>query len=65
MDSFNEEELKWLKLAIEDNLRYSIYVDNDDVFVIDNTKIVFQFNNYGYEFAIQLLEYLGCNVHDV
>ena len=64
-----QEEIDWLRLAIEDNYNYRVSVDNDCVFIdkrIDDDiwvdwECVFTFNNYGYEFIVQLLNYIGCN----
>ena len=66
--NFTEQEIEWLKLAIEDNNKYHIAVDNDCISIDecvdeenDEWDSVFVFNSYGYEFAMQLLNYIGCN----
>lgn len=64
--NLTQEEIDWLQLAIESNYNYRISVDNDCVFInervgLDDWECVFTFNNYGYEFIVQLLSYIGCN----
>ena len=61
-----EEEIKWLKLCIEDNSKYRIQVDNDEVWVDktiseDEHEFVFNFNDYGQYFIAGILNYIGCN----
>ena len=62
--SFTEQELKWLELAIEDNDKYHISVDNDCI-SIDEWDSVFVFNNYGQDLIVQLFNYIGCNANHV
>lgn len=67
--NLTQEEIDWLRLVIEDNYNYRVSVDNDCVFIDkrinddmwDDWEYVFTFNNYGYEFIVQLLNYIGCN----
>lgn len=69
MNDLSKEEIKWLQLAIEHNGMYHIVVDNDCVWIEqygivqedENWHVVFTFNNYGYEFIVQLLNYIGCH----
>lgn len=65
-----QEEIDWLEMAISNNYHYRISVDNDCVFIDeriadDEWECVFTFNNYGYEFIVQLLKYIGCNAETV
>jgi len=64
MDIFNEHEKEMLEKCIKASERYSIYVDNDSIFVTDaeDEDFNFSFNSYGYYFAHALLKHLGCNV---
>lgn len=65
------EDDKWIKKCLDDPERYKIYVDNDDIFVVEVTEaeddyygdsIVYSFSCFGYDFVVVLLEYLGANV---
>ena len=67
----HKEDVKWLQKCLDDPKRYKIYVDNDDIFVVEITKegpdgmnsdVNYSFSNFGYDFALSLLEYLGTNV---
>lgn len=62
-----ELECYWLHECINHKDRYRIDVDNDCVFVTDlkTEKCKFEFNHYGWEFIIDLLRYIGCNVEEV
>lgn len=69
---FTEQELDWLQLAIEDNDKYRIAVDNDCISVdecIDEEKdewnSVYTFDNYGQDLIVQLFNYIGCNANHV
>ena len=62
-----EQELDWLQLAIEDNNKYHISVDNDCISIDecvdeenDEWDSVFVFNNYGQDLIVQLFNYIGC-----
>ena len=68
MRYLNPEEKEWLKLAIEDNNKYHISVDNDCVSIDvcvdeenDEWDSIFVFDNYGYELLVQLFNHIGCN----
>ena len=67
----NKEDIQWLQKCLDDPKRYKIYVDNDDIFVVEVTEedpdgmdsaVNYSFSNFGYDFALSLLEYLGVNV---
>ena len=66
--TLNNEEIEWLKLAIEDNNKFHISVNNDGVFINEcvneetgewQTVFVFEKNNQ--ELIVQLFNYIGCN----
>ena len=66
-----KEDKEWLQKCLDDPKRYKIYVDNDDIFVVEITEedpdgmdsaVNYSFSNFGYDFALSLLEYLGVNV---
>ncbi len=64
----SETETKWLDVCIKHPDKYKIYVDNDDIFVVETKneeEVVYSFNQYGYEFVYALLNYLGANVEYV
>lgn len=69
MDNLSKEEIEWLELAIEHNGTYHLVVDNDCVWIeqfgedagYDDWHEVFTFDNYGQEFIVQLLNYIGCH----
>lgn len=65
------DDLIWLKNCIDDPERFKIYIDNDELFVIEISKegneefeegVVYTFSNYGQDFNVFVLEYLGANV---
>ena len=61
----NQDEL-WIKKCIDNPNKYKIYVDNDDVFVVeimdDDENTVYSFSRFGYDFIVVLFRYLKCNV---
>lgn len=67
MDNFNEEEIEWLRMATRYN-SYHIEVDNDCVWIEQYhdddygqwTEEVFTFDDYGQDFIVKLLNYIGC-----
>ena len=65
MKNFNEEDLKWIEKCKEHPELYKIYVDNDDVYVAspldDEEEEIYTFQNLGYDFIVQILNYIGCN----
>lgn len=63
----SKKEIKWLQLAIEDNDKYHISVDNDLISIDecideenDEWDSVFVFDNYGQDLIVQLFNYIGC-----
>lgn len=67
----NKKDKEWLKKTLDNPEGYKIYVDNDDVFVVEVTKedpdgidsdVIYTFSNFGYDFIVGILEYLGANV---
>ena len=67
----NKQDTEWLQKCLDDPERYKIYVDNDDIFVVEITEedpdgmdsdVNYSFSNFGDDFALSLLEYLGANV---
>lgn len=65
----NSEDRKWLKKCIDNPDKYKIYVDNDDIFVVEITEedpdgmdvSPYTFNDFGEEFIVWLLKELGIN----
>ena len=57
----------WLDKCVELPQRYMIFVDNDEVYVVDtNTdKEAYTFSEYGWRLALSLLRYIGCNAEEV
>lgn len=58
-----KEDTEWLEKCKSEPERYQIDVDNDCVSVTDleMDESVYNFGTYGYEFALELLQYIGCN----
>jgi hypothetical protein len=57
------KDIEWIEKCKENPERYKIYVDNDDIFVCDckENEVIYTFAEFGYYFALQLLQYIGCN----
>lgn len=61
----NSEDTAIMDLLMEDKgKRYKIVVDNDSVWIEDkngdlSNDIVHTFNGYGWQFIVDLMEYLG------
>ncbi|KKI51804.1 hypothetical protein [Christensenella hongkongensis] len=57
-------EEEWLEKCQKEPDRYRISVDNDCIAVEDaeDEDFYFTFEEYGYHFAKELLEYMGCSV---
>ena len=53
-------EKEWLDKCKVDN-RYIVQVDNDCIFVVDTEKweCVFEFDDYGTDFIVELLGHVG------
>lgn len=64
MNEFKE----WINKCINRPDKYKIYVDNDDVYVVDKTEtneddqVVYTFDCYGYDFIVKILDHLGIDV---
>ena len=59
----NEQDKMWIEKCKADKLRYTVMVDNDCIYV-DDAEIgdcVYTFSEYGYYFAKELLQYIGCD----
>lgn len=58
-----KEDIKWLDKCKSEPEHYKIYVDNDCISVEDlgQEESVHIFATFGYEFALELLQYIGCN----
>lgn len=58
----NEKDKYWLEKCKED-WNYTIMVDNDEIYVVhvDSDEAVYTFSEYGYYFAKNLLQYIGCD----
>ena len=66
--TFSKNELDWIQLAINDNNKYHISVDNDCISINecideknDEWHSVYVFDNYGQDLIVQLFNYIGCN----
>ena len=61
-----KNDIRLLELAKGNPKKYQIVIDNDHIWVdnISNEEAMFvgSFENYGYEFAYNLLNHLGYNV---
>lgn len=57
-------EKVWLNFIREFPEEYKIVVDNDSIWVdnISKEEYIFQFENYGVDFIVDVLRHLGCNV---
>lgn len=69
----NEEDKEWLKKCIDHPDKYKIFVDNDDIFVVELTEddsegmeiSPYTFNDFGEEFIVWLLREIGVNAEFV
>lgn len=59
----NREDVEWLERCKEEAEKYRVYVDNDCINVVDleQDESVYTFSTFGYEFALELLRYIGCD----
>ena len=57
-----EQDKMWIEKCKED-WNYTIMVDNDEIFVVhcEMDEVAYTFSRYGYEFAKELLQYIGCD----
>ena len=66
----NKEDKEWLKKCIDNPEKYQIFVDNDDVFVVDAQnddweEALYTFSAFGYDMLFHVLRFLKCNVEYV
>ena len=64
---WNKEDEKWLEKCINNPEKYRIFVDNDDVFVVDAQNddwegALYTFSEFGYDMLFHVLRFLKCNV---
>lgn len=67
---WHKEDEEWLKKCIDNPEKYQIFVDNDDVFVIDAQnddweEALYTFSAFGYDMLFYVLRFLKCNVEYV
>lgn len=66
---WNKEDEKWLKKCINNPEKYQIFVDNDDVFIVDaqneECECLYTFSSFGYDMLLHVLKFLKCNVEYV
>ena len=65
-----KEDEEWLKKCIDNPEKEQIFVDNDDVFVIDAQnddweEALYTFSAFGYDMLFHVLRFLKCNVEYV
>jgi hypothetical protein len=69
---FTDKEKEWIERCKKFPTLYEVVVDNDSVWInglpdeIDNDGLQdstyeFTFNDYGQDFIVNLLKYIGCN----
>ena len=66
----HKEDEEWLKKCIDNPEKYQIFVDNDDVFVVDAQnddweEALYTFSAFGYDMLFHVLRFLKCNVEYV
>lgn len=66
-ETLTEDECRLINLAISNPQKYSIQVDNDDVYVLDVEldEIAGDFYLYGQEMIVALLKFSGANAEFV
>ena len=67
---WHKEDEEWLKKCIGNPEKYQIFVDNDDVFVVDAQnddweEVLYTFSAFGYDMLFHVLRFLKCNVEYV
>lgn len=67
---WHKEDEEWLKKCIDNPEKYQIFVDNDDVFVIDAQnddweEALYTFSAFGYDMLFHVLRFLKCNIEYV
>lgn len=62
--ALSTDEKMWIRMSIEHKDKYKIFVDNDEIFVVDieENECIFTFDSYGDDFIVNLLDQLKCNV---
>jgi hypothetical protein len=69
---FTEEEKKWIDKCKKFPTLYQIVVDNDSIWIdglsddvgddkLHDTTFEFSFHDYGEDFILNLLKYIGCS----
>lgn len=66
-DTLTKEEVDLLNKAISNPNKYSIEVDNDDIFVLDleADEVAGDFYLYGQDLIVALLKHIGANANFV
>ena len=61
-----DQEKYWLNMCKTRPNDFTIVVDNDCAFVTDATSgsLVFEFEDFGWELALTLFRYIGCNAEE-
>ena len=63
--NFSTKDKEWIDKCKNNPNKYKIYVDNDDVSVViekdGEEEAIYSFTNFGYDFIVQILNYIGCN----
>lgn len=67
---WHKEDEEWLKKCIDNPEKYQIFVDNDDVLVVDAQnddweEALYTFSAFGYDMLFHVLRFLKCNVEYV
>ena len=67
---WHKEDEEWLKKCIDNPEKYQIFVNNDDVFVIDAQnddweEALYTFSAFGYDMLFHVFRFLKCNVEYV
>jgi hypothetical protein len=67
MDDFNNVDKAMMDELKANPSKYTVYVDNDCISVAknDDENFSYDFSEYGYYFALQLLGYIGINAEMV
>ena len=62
----SDNDAKWIDLCESLNKKFKIIVDNDKAYVVDTTtdEEFYTFSEYGLQFAVGLLRYIGCNAEE-
>ena len=62
----SDNDVKWIDLCESLNKKFKIIVDNDEVCVVDTAtnEEVYIFTEFGRQFALGLLRYIGCNAEE-